>query len=243
MQTRKAKFQGKKTKWEIKRDKRPAKRAKEGKKPLVEPLEIVSTVERNAAATAGKMIFKDGKKKIELPLILNHSDFGKGSLQGVYKRANGNFVTLRAFPENRGERRPAFIGFFSRERDGSERIIRINWGDPAFAYRQPDLAHLQVKESMLREGLGLKAGSKAEREQRAIAGDKGKRMHRFYSGLKFIEFFEKLHYWAQGTLMTKYGNFNPRDDLSKWHRIVAIDPKNGKARMFSFEIGGKKKRK
>ena len=67
MQTRKAKFQGKKTKWEIKRDKRPAKRAKEGKKPLVEPLEIVSTVERNAAATAGKMIFKDGNTNFLLP--------------------------------------------------------------------------------------------------------------------------------------------------------------------------------
>jgi hypothetical protein len=239
MKSRKSKFEGKKTKWEIKREKRPAKRKKQGKKPLVEPLTIAPTEERNAAAKQGKMVFYDGKKNIELPLILNDADWGKCSLQGVYKRHNGNIVTLRAFPET-VRNRPAFIGFFSLEKGSNERFIYTNLGDRTFAYRQADLGHILVRESMRGESLGPKAASKTEREQMALAGTKGERKHSFLSRERFVRLFEKLGYREdlalQGHKMSKSGRFNPKDDLSKFHRIVAIDPKNGKARMFTFPI-------
>lgn len=231
MQARKSKVQEKKIKRKNRRIARRYARKAQGKKPLVEPLTIAPTLERNAAAKQGKMVFLDGNKRITLPLMLEHADFGSGSLQGIYKRANGNLVTLRAFPRKLGYR-VAFIGFFNLEWNGGERLIRTNWDEPAFVYRQPDLAHLKVKESMVGESLGLKAGSKAEREQRAKARGK----HSFFPGTKFSGFFEKLGYRKIDTLASKSGKFNPKDDLSKWHRIEAIDPKNEKARIFTFLV-------
>ena len=41
------------------------------------------------------------------------------------------------------------------------------------------------------------------------------------------------------TLMSKSGKFNSMDDLGKFHRIEAIDPKDGKARIFTFPIARK----
>lgn len=237
MKAKKSKSTGK-TKWAKRRiARRYAREAvrwpgDKRQKPLAEPLAIAPLKSRMATLKRGKMVFFDGRKRIELPLILEHASFGKGSLQGIYRRANGNIVTLRAFPKP-GDERFAFIGFFSFERGDGERLIRTNIGEATFAHREPDLAHLQVRESMRGKSFGLKAGSKAEREQRARVRGK----HSFFPGKEFSGFFEKLGYWMMDTIASKSGKFNPRDDLSKWHRIEAIDRKSGKARIFEFPIG------
>lgn len=85
------------------------------------------------------------------------------------------------------------------------------------------------------QGLALKTISKTDREQRA----RKKGGHGFFVSNKFLNIFKRLHYkeFAEGKkLISKGGKFNPRDDLSKWHRIEAIDPKTGKARIFTFPV-------
>jgi len=37
-------------------------------------------------------------------------------------------------------------------------------------------------------------------------------------------------------LLEKKGTPNPRDHLEKYYRIEAIDPKTGKARLFTFPV-------
>ena len=240
MQSRKPKFQGIKTKWEIKREKRPAKREKRGKKPLAEPLTIAPALERNAAAKNGKMVFYDGGKRVEVPLIEKHTLFGKslpGTLQGVYKRANGQIILFRAFSSK--QERKALIGFLARNKLGGESFITNNFNEITFALRNVDLGHVLVHGIMRGESFALKAVSKTEREQRAKARGK----HSFYEK-RFTRLFQRLHYSQVDRSLISKGRakkFNPKDNLGKWHRIEAIDPKNGKARLFTFPIRVRKK--
>jgi len=231
MQGRKPSHVGKKNRREKKRKSRPAKRQAQGKKPLVEPLKIAPEAQRKEALKEGKMVFFDGKKKISLPLVCDFGRLGKGSLQGIYKRHNGDIVTFRAFPG--GGPLKSHIGFFKLMKSGIEVWITSNLGDPTFAHREPDLGHALVDKSMRGEGLGIKAVSKTEREQRARNG----RVHKFYRLPRFEKLFEKLHYEVVNkNLISKSGKIGEKYDMSNWHGIEAIDPKNGKAKMFFFKI-------
>ncbi len=243
---RKPKFAGKRTKWEIKRAKRPGKRIRQRKLPLVEPLIIAPVQERQAALKQGKMVFYDGAKRIELPLVTcrllttrragGFDDVQR--LAGVYKVPSNGIFTLRAglthlwvyqlehikkgLVEN-----PTYAGFFSK---------------------LSDLGHMDLRRSnLIGRGLGVKGASRAERHQRAL--HKGK--HSFEMLPKFQRIFTKLGYKYRGTVRRKYevnplfkmkktGKFQKKDNLSEFYRIEAIDPKNGKVRIFSFPIKEKK---
>ena len=100
---------------------------------------------------------------------------------------------------------------------------------------------MEINPMVLGEGLGLKAASKAERYRRAL--QKGN--HAFYLvpnlTLKFKRLFEKLGYRVVSQkdgwlIIEKSGRHQPKDNLEKFHRIEAIDPITGKARIFTFPI-------
>lgn len=241
MQGRKAKSANNKTRWEkrriARRFARAGQRDKAGKpkKPLAEPLKIASLAERKKALAEGNMLFYDGKKKVTVPLVKNLEIFSgseNGSLQGVYKRHDGTLVTLRAFPK-KNEWEASSIGFFKLV-GKNEKPYKNNFGQYSFALRQPDLGHVLVMDPVRGESFGLKALSRTEREQRAI----GKGRHSFWVLKKFRSIFERLHYKSTvgDNLISKGGKIRPEYDMGKWHAIEAIDPKTGKARIFTFKI-------
>lgn len=239
MQGRKKKFAGKKTKWQKRRIARRFARNAKGKKPLVEPLTIAPVQERQAALKQGKIVFYNGKQRIELPLVDRRHD----NLAGIYKVGN-RLLTLRV-----GESK--MMDLLELEKLGSvflEKPVRQSVFRESFFLVAQDLGNMELRKGLRGRGLGLKAASKAERHVRA----QNKGPHSFLVLKKFKPLFEKLGYEDKGAfkkfgeehhLMEKSGKFNPKDDLSKWHRIEAVDPKDGKARMFYFPIkeAGKKK--
>ena len=224
---RKAKFKGKETKWEGKRRRRTDRRLAHGKFPLAEPLTIAPAAERKAALAKGELLFYDGKTPVPVDLLFLKR--GNLSLQGVYKTSDGKYITLR------------------HGRSALEQIILVElkktpagWLElmgKGHAAAEPDLGHMNLNPAVRGEGLGLKASSKAERYVRARKGGK----HRFKVLTRFGKLFLKLGYRVveqKGVLLTveKSGRPEPRDDLTKYHRIEAIDPKTGKARIFTFPI-------
>ncbi len=215
-----------KRKAEKRRISRQYARKAAGKKPLVEPLKIASKAERERALREGKMVFYDGSQRIELPLFLGPF---KLRLSGIY-RVGKAIITLRL---------TSGVGT-------SINVFELKKGPKGFVEgniysifsRTPSLGHMILDESLRGRGLGLKAVSKAERHVRATQQGS----HKFKVPPKFKRLFEKLGYEETGRLVDrnieirKKGKFQPLDDLDKFHRIEAIDPKTGKARIFTFPI-------
>ena len=219
----------KKTKWELKRLKRPEKRIRKSKIPLAEPLTIASTAKRNAALKKGKLIFYDGKKPVVVNLF--SSEKNEMSLQGIYKTSKGRYITLRFTGSGF-----AGISLFELKKTPIGWIELSNHGSVS---ADPNLGHMILPLEIRGESLGLKAVSKAERNVRAMKGKK----HRFKVRLKFGNLFMKLGYEivkrdGMMFVVEKSGKHQPKDDLNKFHRIEAIDPKTGKARIFTFKIQG-----
>ncbi len=218
---RKPKFRGKLSKWEKRRIVRGFARQAAGKEFLAKPLTIAPAAERNSALREGKMFFYDGTKRVTVKLFFPNKNF---PLQGVYKTADDSIITLRAVKNGQDVLVGKIFPFGES--------IGHGWFSKA-----PDLAHMELSPSIIGEGIGLKGVSKAERHQRGT-----KRGEHSFSlvprfTLKFKRLFEKLGYSDKGNgLMEKKGKFQPKDDLENWHRIEAIDPKTGKARVFSFQI-------
>ncbi len=242
MPGRKPKFAGKKTKWEIKREKRPAKRIRQGKLPLAEPLTIAPVQERMAAFKRGKMVFYDGERRIELPLLtrIELPPFlmeERIKLAGVYKVPSSGIFTFRV-----GSTHVLVHELQYTPQGFVENLMPVGF------FLIPHLAHMELKRVDLRGyGLGIKGVSKAEKHQRAMHEGK----YSFEMLPKFQKIFTKLGY--KGTvqqghrgktffLMKKVGKVQPKDNLFKFYRIEAIDPKNGKARVFTFPIKGTDKR-
>lgn len=229
---RKTKFSGKKTKWEKHRIARLFSRAQqltekgERKKPLVEPLTIASEKVREYALKKKEMVFYDGEKRIVLPLDLNAK-----RLVGVYRIPDGGIITVR-FIEGGGQ---IYVFKLDSKKNSEEGIY-------SFFEVGSDLGHMDLDWRLRGHGLGIKAASIAERRVRARGGGK----HSFESLGQFVRIFEKLGYEEKGaglqptykrtSRMEKSGKFQPKDDLNKFYRIEAIDPKNGKARLFYFPI-------
>lgn len=244
MPGRKPKFAGKETKWESKRRNRPAKRAAQGKLPLVEPLIIAPVEERQAALKQGKMVFYDGAARIELPLVTYRllttrraGGFDDAQrLAGVYKAPSSGIFTLRS----------GLTHLWVYKLGHTKKGFVENPTDAGYFSKLADLGHMDLRRSnLMGRGLGVKGASKAERHQRAL--HKGK--HSFEMLPKFQRIFTKIGYENRGTVrrkdevnsrfkMKKTGKAQPKDNLKKFYRIEAIDPKNGKARMFTFPIKG-----
>ncbi len=223
-----------------KRKRRNKRRIEQGKKPLVQPLQIALNAERNSALKKGIMVFFNGKKRIELPMKLMLNE-GKNIgifnmlLQGVYKTAKGRIITVRS------EHSTDLMLF--EVKNGKETLIKSpikksNEDYDNFFARGNDLAHMNIDNSLKGQGLGLKILSKAEREQRAK--QKGKHKFRIFRKSQFPPLFKKLGYSVKKDLIAftaeKKGRFQPKDNLNKFHRIEAIDPKTGKTKIFTFPV-------
>ena len=95
-----------------------------------------------------------------------------------------------------------------------------------------------VDRDLRGQTLGLKAASKAERHIRAKQ-DGG---HVFSADRRFENLFKKLGYEKMEemppncVILKKSGKHQPKDDLAEHHRIEAVDPKTGKAKIFTFPI-------
>ncbi|MBN1941292.1 MAG: hypothetical protein JW772_03865 [Candidatus Diapherotrites archaeon] len=242
MPARKPKFVGKKTKWEKKRIVKRHMRKAAGKKPVVEPLVIAPVAERNAALKEGKMAFYDGKERIEVKLFKGAWP-GTKVFQGIYKLEDGHYVVLR------DARYGSAIFLFELKRIGKEYCEIVSADElfnPDFVVKSPDLSHMRLRENMRGKGLALKAVSKGERSVRAT--QQGGHAFRVLEGPNvsasteraFKGVFSKLGYHSKGSaiahIVEKKGRHQPKDDLGKFHRIEAIDPKTGKARIFTFPI-------
>ena len=235
---RKPKFVDKKTKWEKKRRIRSIKRRSvrwEGdkrKKALANPLTIAPLQERKAALGLGGMIFYDGKKRVAVPLILE-APFDRGTihyaLQGVYKTKEKIVVLRTGLGTNR------ILAAFEIKGNGKNiGEKRVGW-----FWHSPSLGHMLIEEHLKKRSIGLKAASKTERSQRSIKQGR----HEFTTLPKFVDLFKKLGYSVTGNKsvmvkMAKEGKHREKDNLYKYHRIEAIDPKTGKARIFTFKIQG-----
>ncbi len=230
MELRKPKFVGKKTKWEKRRIARRFARTAKGKLPLAEPLTIASNQERQAALKKGKMVFYDGKKRIELPFVIT-SGLIKNRLGGVYKMPDGKIITMRI--TNR------LIGLCELAKAGFELPIAntffLRGSEKRLLFDGFDIGHMEIDNSLKGFGLALKAASKTEREVRARL--EGRHTFGFHTG-KFKKLYEKLGYNQTDELLwwTKKGKLQPKDNLQEFYRIEAIDPKTGKARIFTFPI-------
>ncbi len=248
------------SKWDLKRKRRNIKRVLQKKKPLAEPLEIAFPEQRKKALSQGRMVFRSGEKIIELPFVIKHPLRGLCDLQGVYRTYNGRIIILRSNPVS------ALMLFFELKKVNgtySEVILESEKASfpsyDAFAFRSGNLAHMDIKKDLRGQGLGIKTASKTEREQRAKR--KGKHSFLVLSDSKVAGIFRKTGYkndkrkltavidfisgifsqaafgiGANTKRISKNGKFQPKDDLNKFHRIEAIDPKTGKARIFTFEI-------
>jgi len=224
MPARKKKPVGK-TKHEKRRIARRFARQAAGKQPLAEPLRIAPAQERRKALAEGKMVFYDGKQRIELPLLLGDPRL---RLNGVYKTYDGRMITFRV-----GKR---FVQVWNLDHKGVEKPLTYGW----FVI-DSDLGHMKLEPRLREQGIGLKASSKAERHLRA----RNEGEHFFMSLGGFERLFKRLGYTTRENvvsghirlvLMKKHGKEQKLDNLDKYHRIEAIDPKTGKARIFTFTI-------
>jgi len=196
-----------------------------------------------AAFKQGKMVFYDGARRIELPLVTSRLLTARRAepfddaqrLVGVYKVPSNEIFTLRA----------GLTHLWVYQLEHNKQGFVENPADAGYFSKLPDLAHMDLRRlNLTGRGLGLKGASKAERHQRALLGG----THSFEAGPRFQRFFERLGYEKTGEIwskevgalfqMKKTGKFQKKDNLSKFYRIEAIDPKNGKARIFTFPIKG-----
>ena len=232
---RNPKLKGKESRWEKKRRKKRARRKAQGKKPLAELLTIAPLEERNAALKDGKMLFYAGRRKISVPLVKKatiEKVTGFFYLQGVYKISPGKIIVMRT---GLASRHPSMFVFelSKGKKNISEKLL-------GWFYNVSDLGHMEINEEIRGRGLGVKAVSKTERSQRSRKHGS----HEFPSMLRFVERFEKLGYEKMrhetsmfGTprmRVKKTGKEQPEDNMLKNHRIEAIDPKTGRARIFTF---------
>src|SRR3989338_5079799 len=240
------KFTSKRTLSERESNKRKARRLQresEGRKPLAEALTIAFPEELGRAIKRNELIFFDGKTRISLPL--SRRFLGKSNdLQGLYKIDENKYISFRSsIEEGFGVKLP-MINFYSVELIGKtvlELPLKSN-----FVTRGRELAHMKIEDELRGRGLVLKALSKTEREARSIAESNG--LIHFTSNPMFQEIFEKLGFKKAGemknpvepeksrVILMKKAKPNPEDNMAKYHRIEAIDPKTGKAGMFTFEI-------
>ncbi|MBN2517253.1 MAG: hypothetical protein JXB14_00250 [Candidatus Altiarchaeota archaeon] len=236
MSVRKPKFIGKRTKWEKKRAVKRVSRAAAGKKPVVEPLQIAPVAERQKALRQGRMVFYDGGERIEVDLkggVLG----GIGALQGMYKTFDGRVILLRS------DYTPVVptIDLFELRRGASGILEENRLPDNFFQRVREELSHIKIDENLRGQKMGLKGLSKTERDARSVQEG----YNRQYVLRKFTPKFLRLRYgyarpttWDMGVWddLEKRGKHQPKDDLEGYHRIEAIDPKTGKARIFTFPI-------
>jgi len=240
MPERKPKFAGMKTKREKRRIARDYAREAirwEGdkkQKPLAKPLTIAPLEERMAALKKGKMVFYDGRERIELDLSRTER-----KLVGVYKIGNA-LLTVRVDPHG-------LMGICEVEKSGQgflEKPAMQSGFRESYFCAMPDLGHMELQQPLRGHGLGKKAVSRAERHVRAQA----RGTHSFIAPEKFRPLFEKLGYVKVLTfqrfgkevhLLEKSGKYREEDNFSTHYGFEAIDPKTGKARMFYFPIGKK----
>ncbi len=214
------------SKYEKRRITRQQARKSRGKLPLVKPLQIAPARERANALGRRCMVFYDSGGKVEVPL----ERYGR-NLQGVYKTHDGRLITLRSDPASEllsnivvGELSLVAGRFF-------ESPMGVN-----FVSKDEDLAHMELDSGLRGQGLGLKAASKAERHVRS--GKSGKHEFELHNP-GFIDIFKKLGYaYRDGFWPTlrKSGKSRYFDDINKFHRIEAIDPRTKKTRIFTFLI-------
>jgi len=226
-EARKPKFRQKETKWEKKRRERAAKRRVLGKKPLAEPLVIAPAAERKKALQRGLMVFYANGMRVELPLV-----YEDALLQGAYMTPKGQLIVFRAVPNNWEHLvvyAPKFVGTGFLE-------VEVGW----FSRRRRDLGHMKLDERFQGLGLAKRAASKAERHARALSGGRQRieifgRFERLFNGLGYRTISSSGNF----RIVEKTGKPRPRDDLFRFHRIEAIDPKTGKARIFTFRVQGR----
>lgn len=239
------------------RVRRNQRRIQQGKKPLAQPLEIASAEERHAAFSRGNMVFVHGKQTIELPLVLKFSRSGKstikftGFLQGVYQagkklyslrsRSLGNYSVIELFEIKKEKKHYREKPVVIKTPVGLGGFFKLSYISTLTSFRrQKDLAHMIIPENLRGFGIGLKAASKTEREQRAL--NNGSHSFEVYPKSRFLQssLFEKLGYTVsrkgKKVFLAKKGRHQPKDDMERFHRIEAIDPKTGRTRIFTFPI-------
>jgi hypothetical protein len=236
MPARKPKFEGKQTKWEKRliskeyaRRQRPINSGRIYR-PKIQPVTIAAVSERKKALSQGTMIFYHGKKRIELPLI---NSAGR-TLQGAYHVGKNTYVEMYAAPGNAPF---ANLSIAELEIDSSGTITRTF--EHGFFAQSEELGHMLLPEKLKHRGIGLTAVSKTERHMRAE--QKGK--HQFETVQMFTTLFERLGYkkidpenFGRIQTVHKEGKHQPKDNLDQYHRIEAIDPKTGKAKLFTFPV-------
>jgi len=267
MRERKQKFAGIRTKWEKRRIVRVMQKRARGRTPAAGLLEIAQGSEMREALKKGNMVFYDGNRRIELRLVEGATL--RKPLQGVFKALNGEIIVLRGSMcySVRINKPPVKSLVFYRIADPRKvpaECVEI----PSFFHRTHNLGHMLLPAELRGELLAIRAVSKAEREQRALGqvmhgrGRTGRSMHSFTQDGTFQRIFERLGYRAlrdstntstdadtylyqlgepRLSLMSKSGKFQPKDNMDEYHRIEAIDPKTGKARIFTFRIAPAKK--
>ena len=189
--------------------------------------------ERQAALKEGKMLFYDGNKKISLKMITLRGS-GKRrtfcALQGIYKLEDGKIIVTRS-----GLREESSILVLELKPGTRNAEKPIGW-----IGTEHNLGHMDMEESVADRSIGLRTTSKAERFQRSIQHGS----HTFFADARFVKFFEKLGYAPTANqsggpvskVMKKEGLLRKENNLFIFHRIEAIDPKNGKAKLFTFPI-------
>jgi len=218
-----------------KRARRQEKRLLNGKKPLAEPLEMITGEEQQKANANGFLVLRNGQEKTRIPLTTR--DFNKTlHLQGVYKLPQRRLAVLRSdLFGGEGE-----LTYFIRKPNGKEEYV------PSFFFRLQNIAHVFLNEGRVNNmGLGIMAAAKADKEFRAIGGNQP-----IFVSDKVRRVFEKLHYKEtknkevqhflknkkQRHLMEKRKEAHPRNDMRQNHVIDAIDPTTGKIRAYLIPI-------
>ncbi|MCX6802420.1 MAG: hypothetical protein NT067_04905 [Candidatus Diapherotrites archaeon] len=235
---RKYKYPNQREKLEAKRQRRDTARGAAGKKPLVWPLEIDLQKSNNRYAA----FWIGPEQEIMVPLKTIF-----GNLRGAHLLSDGKIIIARG---------GSIISLLECQlKKGIGTDVIPDKGAPFFFARE-DLAHMRIPERMRGLGLGKKFASRAERHVRSqnpakragnrpSFGNPGRKIefyseHSFKPG-KFEGIFKSIGYERQGQSenVTKQGRFVPTDDLEKYCKIEAIDPRTGKAKMFVFTPDGK----
>lgn len=222
----------------------------------IRPLEIAGARERRIARKAGKMVFYHdvGNATARLELPLNKD----GSLQGVYKTNDGSLYSLRASPHRLFvfTVRPIdslwhekVVGqFLNKGGDLAHMLLPLDLRKTGFAEKGALKADKDVRS---RTGGShtfsqdyfptLPLESEGGATLTPSASDQiGSVLRRIgYTNIAYNQLgtssgpfgiAQGVKYWS------KTGKSNPKDDLSKYHRIEAIDPKTKRIRVYTYRI-------